>query len=412
MSHPVRVRHLSHLPLLLLLGWLGGSRPDQDAELCSYVHPPGPLSDASVLRAAAAADKAAARAGHPHTRFLVAMRSIHIGSTWLTGLLRAHPDVSSAAREWFKPYRCCIKPKLGPPSAPHVNASAAPAAPPADPRLLIPGRNKALTAMGITHCNRSPEEASPFWEATLSKWFERTERAAGASIGPRASGFKNQLPLDLTAPPWDGRARALGGRCTPLLEPEQRQHETRLWEVLRRLRVRVVCLHRANAVAHVLSNELSKKGRRHNESALAALDPALVAEDMAEERRFRAVCVRGSARVAAYWLGYEDLYLGHTQDHFDRLQAFLGLEPIPTKRAAGEHKRAPRNISTRIANVAQLRALGGLVGRMLEPSFGTRSPLPPGAPSAHGSEPLQPSQPGGDPCAGLPSAAPARGRTP
>jgi hypothetical protein len=355
--------HAARIALLLqLVGVLTALLPEQ----CSYLHPAGMISEPSLFAAAEAADRRAAAAERTGTRFLIAMRSIHIGSSWLSRLLAAHPGVGTTRREWFKAYRCCILPPVG------------------APRALA--KNRYLIGANQTSCFERGQPAAPYWEAQLRGWYESAGRdaepTAQATSGRAAIGFKNQLPVDLTAPRAPGavalganaaawsRTDAFHSRCGKLREAEVLAQEARFWEILARLRIRVVCLHRANGVARLLSNGLAGKAKRGNASYKVEIDEASVHDEMLREAHFRRMCERGARVVPTYWLGYEDLYLGDTRAELDGVQRFLGLTPRPPTQAAGSTKRAPKDITTRIANVRALRARGGLVGAMLAPDFG------------------------------------------
>jgi hypothetical protein len=336
----------------------------QPPEQCAYLHPPGMLSAPALFAAAEAADHAAAASERTGTRFLIAMRSIHIGSSWLSRLLAAHPGVGTTRREWFKAYRCCLLPPAGP------------------PRALV--KNRYLLGTNQTSCFARGAAAAPYWEAQLRGWYESEGRGAEATAqttsGRTAIGFKNQLPVDLTAPRSAGAAAAAAGAdasssprgrgCGRPREEEVLAHEASWWAILARLRTRVVCLHRANGVARLLSNGLAGKARRGDASFKVEIDADGARDEIAREAHFRGLCERGARVVPTYWLGYEDLYLGDTRAELDGVQRFLGLAPRPPTQAAGATKRAPKDISTRIANVRALRAVGGLVGAMLAPDFG------------------------------------------
>lgn len=349
--------------LSLLLAAQAKAPPVDPSDLCAYLGAPGQLSPPEVLERARAADRAAAAAaaarGAPTagTRYLVAMRSIHIGSSWLTGMLRAHKSVGRAAREWWKAFRCCISP-----AAKELSLGGGPSAGAAQAAPALRGRSKSLAALNVSACNARADDAVGLWERSLAAWYEMSE--AGVRRG-MATGFKNQLPIDLTRP------AALSGqpRCNALSQPAVRAYEREWWELMRRLRVRVVCLHRANSLARLLSNLLSRKERRENASLLLPIDENAALADAADELRFKQLCERGSRLAPVFWLGYEDLYLGDRQQRFDELAAFLDLERTQLKPAA-RVKRAPRDISTRIANTAALRARGGLLAQMLHPEFG------------------------------------------
>ena len=284
------------------------------------------------------------------------MRSIHVGSSWLTELLRKHSGVSCVAREWWKVFNCCVAPVRG--------AIAEPPPP-------LHGRSKALDALGVRACNARMDEAVPLWESSLRAWFENADAdAAQRGKRGRAVGFKNQLPLDLMLAHdgHDGPAR-----CSPLSPAQARAYEANWWQLLGRLRVRVVCLHRANALARLLSNGLSHAELRDNSSYLVRIRPQSALEEAALELRFKRLCERGSRHVPVHWLGYEDLYLGDRAARFSQLEQFLALDAQPAREGRRE-KRAPRDIASRIANIAELRAHGGLLAAMLSAEFGVHDP--------------------------------------
>lgn len=349
--------------LLALLLARAAALPLADpSEECAYLRAPGPLSPAAVLERARAADRAAAAEaatrGAPAagTRFLVAMRSIHVGSSWLTSMLRTHDSVGLAAREWWKVYRCCIAPAAGGAGAPPVR-----------------GGSKGLAAQNISACNGRAEEAAELWERSLSRWYALAEASAPPGS---AVGFKNQLPIDLTRAPAGEAGPAAAERhargCDALPRSELAAHELAWWQLMRRLRVRVVCLHRANALARQLSALSARKEARRNASARVEVELQGALADAALELRFKRLCERGGRVSPVFWLGYEDLYLGDREASFSRLLAFLDLRQQPPKRTA-RTKRAPRDIGSRVANAPALRARGGLLAQMLDAEFGTHN---------------------------------------
>jgi len=298
--------------------------------LCSILVPHGSLSPARALPPHPRDEGTAPGRSH---RFLIAMRNTHVGSRWVSSLLRSHPQVASY-REWFKLYRCCAEPPR------------AGRAPQLKPGMACPqvGDGASLPAL---------------WNHTLAQWFvaterrfEETRRAGGKGAWV---GFKNLLPVDI-APQ---RPRQ---PCGALGEARRRGLEDAFFGALASLGVRVVCLHRANVLAQATSAAV-----RANPARGAVLRSGVLLRRAAEEAHFLGVCARQAARVPVFVVGYEELYRGDAQAVLAALQRFLGLEP--RRLASSTSKHGPANHTARVANAAELAA-SPVLRAMLRADFG------------------------------------------
>lgn len=268
-----------------------------------YLRPSAVLSTAEVLDA-----------NPPRARYMIAMRTNHVGSRWLLSLLRSHPLVSGH-REWFKLYRCCLHPAF------------------------------AVTQHKNLTCAANASAVHAVWDTALGQWFRQFPNGTGTV------GFKNPLPLEF----YDHVERRQ--RCAPVAAAERRAAEDAFFESLRQLGVRVICLHRANVVSRALSGK--------NPSAKGfTLSPTLLRSEVLGEETFRGICLRQARRLPVFWVGYEDLLFGNLQQLMARIQDFLGLEP--RRLSSPTTKRSPLNHTERIANLDVLLAVGSpLLSAML-----------------------------------------------
>ncbi|KAJ1624664.1 hypothetical protein T492DRAFT_1147833 [Pavlovales sp. CCMP2436] len=167
------------------------------------------------------------------------MRSIHVGSSWLCSMLRKHPGVAHVAKEWFKHFRCCIRPLAG--------------------HRTVLAKTRKLDKLGMNKtCNSDEGGAENMWGRALGAW---VGGAAAAEVAEKRRhrlrtgglmGFKNQLPLD-TLYQQHNPSRA----CSTLSSAESRTYEDHFFAILAKHGFRVICLHRSNAIAHILSGQLS-----------------------------------------------------------------------------------------------------------------------------------------------------------